>query len=101
MRRPGRARSSAGEHTLHTGGVTGSIPVAPTILINYLPETRGEHFEADLVRNGQNRAGIIWEMSGKMKKGRCRNLPDGFQPVRQPDEGLARKPRWPACPENM
>src|ERR1051325_2719760 len=26
-----RARSSAGEHTLHTGGVTGSIPVAPTI----------------------------------------------------------------------
>src|SRR4051795_7052770 len=27
---PGRARSSAGEHTLHTGGVTGSIPVAPT-----------------------------------------------------------------------
>ena len=31
--RPGnrRARSSAGEHSLHTGGVTGSIPVAPTI----------------------------------------------------------------------
>ena len=28
----GRARSSAGEHTLHTGGVTGSIPVAPTSL---------------------------------------------------------------------
>ena len=27
-----RARSSAVEHTLHTGGVTGSIPVAPTIL---------------------------------------------------------------------
>src|SRR5574338_1050398 len=26
------ARSSAVEHTLHTGGVTGSIPVAPTIL---------------------------------------------------------------------
>lgn len=26
-----RARSSAGEHSLHTGGVTGSIPVAPTI----------------------------------------------------------------------
>src|SRR3954469_11030848 len=25
-----RARSSAGEHSLHTGGVTGSIPVAPT-----------------------------------------------------------------------
>jgi hypothetical protein len=25
-----RARSSAVEHTLHTGGVTGSIPVAPT-----------------------------------------------------------------------
>ena len=27
---PERARSSAGEHSLHTGGVTGSIPVAPT-----------------------------------------------------------------------
>ena len=26
------ARSSAVEHTLHTGGVTGSIPVAPTSL---------------------------------------------------------------------
>ena len=27
-----RARSSAGEHCLHTAGVTGSIPVAPTII---------------------------------------------------------------------
>jgi CBS domain-containing protein len=27
----GRAISSAGEHSLHTGGVTGSIPVSPTI----------------------------------------------------------------------
>jgi hypothetical protein len=35
-----RARSSAGEHTLHTGGVTGSIPVAPT--------TRLCQLEADL-----------------------------------------------------
>ena len=26
-----RAISSAGEHSLHTGGVTGSIPVSPTI----------------------------------------------------------------------
>ena len=26
-------RSSAGEHCLHTAGVTGSIPVAPTILL--------------------------------------------------------------------
>ena len=26
-----RALSSAGEHTLHTGGVVGSIPTAPTI----------------------------------------------------------------------
>ena len=29
--RPGRARSSAGEHSLDMGGVTGSIPVVPTI----------------------------------------------------------------------
>ena len=28
--RPFRALSSAGEHTLHTGGVVGSIPTAPT-----------------------------------------------------------------------
>src|ERR1700721_713893 len=28
--RGSRARSSAGEHTLHTGGVVGSIPTAPT-----------------------------------------------------------------------
>src|SRR5690606_2552580 len=27
----GRAVSSAGEHTLHTRGVTGSIPVTPTV----------------------------------------------------------------------
>src|SRR5258708_444054 len=27
-----RARSSAGEHTLHTGGVRGSIPLAPTMI---------------------------------------------------------------------
>jgi hypothetical protein len=32
----GRARSSAGEHSLHTGGVTGSIPVAPTMEIKDL-----------------------------------------------------------------
>src|SRR3984893_14189862 len=31
----GGARSSAGEHSLHTGGVTGSIPVAPTIKIKF------------------------------------------------------------------
>ena len=30
--RPFRALSSAGEHTLHTGGVVGSIPTAPTII---------------------------------------------------------------------
>ena len=34
-----RARSSAGEHSLHTGGVTGSIPVAPTIRTKRLAET--------------------------------------------------------------
>src|SRR5215207_5745771 len=30
-----RARSSAGEHSLHTRRVTGSIPVAPTIDLRY------------------------------------------------------------------
>ena len=32
LRAKARARSSAGEHSLHTGGVTGSIPVAPTMI---------------------------------------------------------------------
>ena len=31
LNRRRRALSSAGEHTLHTGGVVGSIPTAPTI----------------------------------------------------------------------
>jgi hypothetical protein len=35
-----RARSSAGEHSLHTGGVTGSIPVAPTISRTPTPDHR-------------------------------------------------------------
>ena len=38
-----RARSSAGEHSLHTGGVTGSIPVAPTIKPPESPEF-DEHY---------------------------------------------------------
>jgi hypothetical protein len=37
-----RARSSAGEHSLHTGGVTGSIPVAPTSLRRAAVDCRGE-----------------------------------------------------------
>src|SRR5579871_397684 len=36
MASPSWARSSAGEHSLHTGGVTGSIPVAPTIKVEHL-----------------------------------------------------------------
>ena len=35
-----RVRSSAGEHYLHTVGVTGSIPVAPTIFSNDLDDIR-------------------------------------------------------------
>src|SRR5882672_4464824 len=36
-----RARSSAGEHCFHTAGVTGSIPVAPTIDPKTCPRTHG------------------------------------------------------------
>jgi hypothetical protein len=46
-------------------GVTGSIPVAPTNLFNSLATCSGEHFGADSVRKEQNRAGIVWEKSGK------------------------------------
>ena len=36
----GRAISSAGEHTLHTGGVAGSIPASPTIIfLTYKPNS--------------------------------------------------------------
>jgi integrase len=40
----GRARSSAGEHCLHTAGVTGSIPVAPTNLFKVLAEMLARFF---------------------------------------------------------
>jgi hypothetical protein len=40
--RPDRARSSAVEHTLHTGGVTGSIPVAPTMAFRPWHEPKPE-----------------------------------------------------------
>ncbi len=37
-------RSSAGEHCLHTAGVTGSIPVAPTRLaLNYIKSLSSSH----------------------------------------------------------
>jgi hypothetical protein len=39
--RPGRARSSAGEHTLHTGGVVGSIPTAVAERSYHIGEVRG------------------------------------------------------------
>ena len=41
VRQGSGARSSAGEHSLHTGGVTGSIPVAPTIFYPNKPTTYG------------------------------------------------------------
>ena len=44
------ARSSAVEHTLHTGGVAGSIPAAPTIKPSeirgfYETHSAGENFQ--------------------------------------------------------
>ena len=36
----GRAVSSAGEHTLHTGGVIGSIPIPPTIISGTIESDR-------------------------------------------------------------
>ena len=43
VRRHGvRAISSAGEHTLHTGGVIGSIPISPTIDFKELRRKRGK-----------------------------------------------------------
>src|SRR5208282_884200 len=53
--RSGRALSSAGERSLHTGEVVGSIPTAPTSLrcfaapVDTLPQRRGQFLRAGFV----------------------------------------------------
>src|ERR1700756_38542 len=60
------ARSSAGEHYVDIVGVTGSIPVAPTMFFNNLNNNQGEHFWADLLRNARNKSGELWKRLGRM-----------------------------------
>src|SRR5262249_21680188 len=55
--RNGRALSSAGERSLHTGEVVGSIPTAPTIfqsLIGSVGQLTTEHNEKTTIRFGEN-----------------------------------------------
>jgi hypothetical protein len=63
---PTRCGCSSGvEHNLAKVGVGGSNPLARSNYINDLAIGSGERFGADSVRNEQNRAGIVCEMSGK------------------------------------
>ena len=48
-RTPARAISSAGEHFVHTEGVTGSIPVSPTQVRGHFPSTAMHCDEQDAV----------------------------------------------------
>jgi hypothetical protein len=78
-----RARSSAGEHFLHTEGVTGSIPVAPTSEIKHLdprplpspPRTAPEQ----MAKTPQNMGGISGGMFGGCSRG---GAPPGPENVR-------------------
>ncbi len=58
-RRRFRARSSAGEHRLHTAGVAGSIPAAPTISFNDLAD-----FSAIPQRGYRQRIAAVFGVSG-------------------------------------
>jgi hypothetical protein len=49
-----RARSSAGEHTLHTGGVTGSIPVAPTSISSIFAADCGSGLVPEMTERDAN-----------------------------------------------
>ena len=61
------ARSSAGEHSLHTGGVTGSIPVAPTIKSLIFQSLQNPHICSigNSIRNGARTcAWEAWKIRG-------------------------------------
>ena len=64
-----RARSSAGEHSLHTGGVTGSIPVAPTIKIrdleqlNRVGRKHGQHVGSNFRRRATDLFALAVELT--------------------------------------
>ena len=87
--RPVRARSSAGEHSLHTGGVTGSIPVAPTICsscqTSFPPAARGRRSIRQPRRPSPDAHG-----------GRRERIRTGFARRRFPPE-QARMPAWPVA----
>ena len=60
-------RSSAGEHSLHTGGVTGSIPVAPTIEISkskHLRERPNWAVRQGTAYKGRTRHRGSWKIRG-------------------------------------
>ena len=96
-----RARSSAGEHCLHTAGVTGSIPVAPTM--ETLAETLGFSFGRD---HHENRRPTGWLAHHKVPSrhrsaGRCRHsdsrlLDWNTTATLDPMEKIVflRSPRW-------
>jgi hypothetical protein len=50
-----RALSSAGERSLHTGEVVGSIPTAPTSYPFVSGHFEAVYFDLDAIRNGTER----------------------------------------------
>lgn len=88
--------SSAGEHRLHTAGVTGSIPVTPTIQTNpwRRPAAGGFAFRRALAGSKRN-----------SHRQRDRGLTEGTRPCRVPEGGRGRQPvhglsRQPAGPNS-
>src|SRR3954465_1101099 len=69
------AHSSAGEHTLHTGGVVGSIPTAPTIPLFYQPfKTHGRNeIGLDRFQSAQFPHGCHWYPVARRCQHRPRN----------------------------
>ena len=69
--RPFRALSSAGEHTLHTGGVVGSIPTAPTIAFGHWC-TGGRGYGPPIVRCRKSRTRTIeFLVASSLNSARC------------------------------
>src|SRR5438445_5020793 len=74
-----RARSSAGEHYVDIVGVTGSIPVAPTIVFNYLDDN---NLPTPLCRKpiGSSRQDFVLPADQRSNPGAAAHNP--FSPIR-------------------
>ena len=99
--RPIRARSSAVEHYLDMVGVTGSIPVAPTILRHY-PRPLSSIAQALIPAiSGAGAGGPRKNRAASVRRrilGEARAAEPAESPVGLPGSGKSRPPRGPGCP---